>query len=154
MMKPVPAHTKRLAHLINQPGGITVHEAVTAAEERIEGLRERGLSNISETIRSMQALAGTVQPDAKNLVAHELYTMSNTLIGIAGVFGKSGVGEVARSLCVLIERMLLIRHWDRGAVQAHLDSLRLMSQDGVTAAEMATIGAALRQVVNRLQPPR
>ena len=152
MTKQLPAHTKRLAQLINQPGGITAQEAVAAAEQQLEGLRERGLSDITATIRAVQALASGLPPEELEARGNELYRMSNSLIGVAGVFGKSGVGDVALSFCTLIERMTLARHWDRNAIQAHLDSLRLLSQDGVTQEEVVTIRAALRQVVNRLNP--
>ena len=104
MTKQLPAHTKRLAQLINQPGGITAQEAVAAAEQQLEGLRERGLSDITATIRAVQALASGLPPEELEARGNELYRMSNSLIGVAGVFGKSGVGDVALSFCTLIER--------------------------------------------------
>ena len=152
MTKHLPAHTRRLAQLVNQPGGITAQEAVAAAEQQLESLRERGLSDITATIQAVQALAGSLQPEELAARGNELYRMSNSLIGVAGVFGKGGVGDVALSFCTLIERMTLAQHWDRNAIQAHLDSLRLLSQDGVTQQEVVTIRAALRQVVDRLKP--
>ncbi len=152
MTKPLPEHTRALGRLVNRPGGITVTEAVAAAEQNLEGLRDRGLSSIAETISSLHALAGEMRPGPDSRQAADLYRMSNSLIGIAGVFGKSGLGEVALSLCTLIERLLLARQWDRSAIQLHVDSLRVLTQDGVTPVQIATIGAALRQVVDRLQP--
>ena len=152
MMKQLPAHTRRLAQLVLQPGGITAQEAVAAAERQLEGLRERGLSDITATIHAVQALASGLPTEELQARGDELYRMSNSLIGIAGVFGKGGVGDVALSFCTLIERMKLARHWDRNAIQAHLDSLRLLSQDGVTQEDVVTIRAALKQVVDRLKP--
>lgn len=130
---------------------MTAEEAVTAAEQRLEGLRGRGLSDMAATIRAMQVLGSEIDPGPDETRAHELYRLSNSLVGVAGVFGKVGLSDVALSLCTLVERLLLARRWDRSAVQLHLDSLRLLSRDSVSQAEIATVCAALRQVVSRLR---
>ena len=153
MTKPLPAHTKRLANLVLRPGGITMNEAVAAAEQRLDGLRERGLSEMAATMDRMRMTASGVRPGADDRQGRELYTLSNSLVGVAGVFGKDGVGEIALSLCTLIERLLLAGQWDAAAVRLHLDSMRLLAETSVSVQEMATIGQALRQVVDRLRPP-
>ncbi len=153
MTKHLPAHTQRLAQLVNRPGGLTAEEAVTAAEQSLASLRDRGLSDIAETIRAMQAVAAAIAPDGSDDGAAELYRRSDSLIGIAGVFGRAGLSDVALSLCTLIERLQWARRWDCGAIKLHLDSMRLLSADGVNPAHVEMIGTALRQVVDRLQPP-
>lgn len=147
MTKPLPVHTRRLAQLVNRPGGLTVNEAVAAAETSLAGLRSRGELDTAATIAQMQALAIGLEPRAD-----ELYRMSNSLIGIGGVFGWHAISDVAQSLCTLIERLRLNRHWDENAIKLHVDSLRLLSQNAIPADQVTTIGHALRQVVDRVQP--
>ena len=128
---------------------MTAEEAVTAAEQRLEGLRGRFLSDTAATIRAMHVLGSEIDPGPDETRAHELYRLSNSLVGVAGLFGNAGLSDVALSLCTLVERLLLARRWDRSAVQLHLDSLRLLSRDSVGQAEAATVCAALKQVVAR-----
>ena len=154
MTKQIPAHTKRIAQLVLRPGGITASEAVTAAERSLDGLRERGLSEITETIKHMYEAAEVLTLGLDERGARELYTLSNTLVGVAGVFGKQGLGDVALSLCTLVERLLLAKRWDVQSVRLHLDSMRLLADNSLSAAEVSRIGVALRQVVDRLQSVR
>ena len=154
MKKPVPAHTRRIAQLVMRPGGITVTEAVTAAEQSLDKLRDRGLAEISSTIERMSAAATELALGLDESRAGELYTLSNSLIGVAGVFGKDGLGEIALRLCTLIEMSLLAKRWDSQSVRLHVDSLRLLADNNLSPAEVAKIGSALRQVVDRLQSPR
>jgi hypothetical protein len=154
MMKPVPVHTKRIAQLVMRPGGITATEAVAAAEQSLEGLRDRGLSEIAETIDRMFVLANEMGLTQDPHRAGELYTLSNSLVGVAGVFGKSGLGDVALSLCTLIERLLLGKCSDGQAIQLHLDSMRLLAATSMSKLEVSAIGNALRQVVDRLPSER
>ncbi len=150
MKKPLPPHSRRLAQLVLRPGGITASEAVAAAELKLEGLRDRGLSEIAATISRMQALAFAIPPNCPKQQGNELYVLSNSLVGIAGVFGKDGLGSMALSLCTLIERLLLAQRWDKPAVALHLDSMRLLCENTISAAELATIESALEQVVKRV----
>ncbi len=152
MMKRPSKHTRQLSELLHRPGGITADEAVTAAEQRLDGLRDRGLSDIAATIHDMVVLGSEIDVGPDEKASRELYRLSNSLVGVAGVFGKGELGDVSLSLCTLIERLLLARRWDRDAVQLHLNSLRLLSQDGISPVQTATVIAALRQVVDRARP--
>lgn len=154
MTKRLPEHTRRMAQLVNQPGGITAEEAVASAEQRLEGLRDRGLSDIADTIARIHLVGAGLRQQWTEAGCGELYRSSNSLIGIAGLFGKAGLGDVARSLCTLVERSRAAREWDHAAVQSHIDSLRLLSGTAVSPAQVAMVAAALRQLVDRLQPPK
>jgi hypothetical protein len=143
----LPPHTKRLAQLVNRPGGLTVNEAVAAAEGELIKLRDRGLSEIDETIGAMQKIADAFTQTQAKSAREELYSHANFLIGVGGVFERTDIGEVARSLCALMEVLMVSGSWDRAAVQLHLDSLRLASREDVSRAETEMVTAALRQVV-------
>jgi hypothetical protein len=149
-MSNLPLHTRRLAGLVNRPGGITVSEAVAAAETNLATIRDRGLEEITAIMLRIQGLGERlrVQPDAA--LQMDLYTASNSLVGIAGVFGLGGLGEVAFSLCNLLDRLRAANLWSFPSVQIHLDSMRLAQTGTLTEAEMTSIATALRQVVDRI----
>ncbi len=149
----LPPHTRRMASLVNRPGGVTVSEAVAAAEANLETLRGRGLEEIATAMARVQAIgeALKLRPDAADQA--ELYTVSNFLVGVCGVFGLAGLGEVAFSLCSLLDRLRISGVWSMPSVQIHLDSLRLAYAGNLQASEMAAIGVALRQVVGRVPAP-
>ncbi len=146
----LPLHTRRLAGLVNRPGGITVSEAVLAAEANLETLRDRGLGEIASTVTRMLAIGDTLRAGTDAAEQAELYKLSNFLVGVCGVFGYGGVGEVAFSLCSLLDRLRSAGLWNVPSVRIHLDSLRLVHAGNLQGAEMVAIGAALRQVVDRI----
>ncbi len=146
----LPLHTRRMAGLVNRPGGITVSEAVTAAEANLETLRSRGLEEMAAAMARMQAIGEGLKAGPDPAEQAELYNLSNFLVGVSGVFGFGGLGEVAFSLCTLLDRMRMSATWSMPSIQIHLDSLRLAYAGNLQGAEMAAVGAALRQVVDRV----
>ena len=146
----LPLHTRRLAGLVNRPGGITVSEAVLAAEANLETLRDRGLGEIASTVTRMLAIGEALKAGPDLAEQAELYRLGNFLVGVSGVFGFGGVGEVAFSLCSLLDRLRTAGVWSMPSVRIHLDSLRLVYAGNLQGGDMVAIGAALRQVVERL----
>lgn len=146
----MPAHTKRLAGLVHRPGGLTEDEAVCAADANLETIRERTLQQMDGTLQLMQAIGRTLETRADRAALESLYAHSNSIIGVAGVFGMSGLSAVAYSLCELIDRLRTSRTWNAQAVSVHLDSLRLMRMAGPGEAENREMQAALRRLVDRV----
>ena len=146
----VPLHTRRLAGLVNRPGGITVSEAVMAAEANLETLRDRGLEEIAAAVARMLAVGDLLKSGADAAEQAELYKLSNFLVGVSGVFGYPGLGEVAFSLCSLLDRLRINGLWSMPSVRIHLDSLRLVHSGNLQGGELAAISMALRQVVDRV----
>ncbi len=146
----LPLHTRRLAGLVNRPGGITVSEAVVAAEANLETLRDRGVEEIAAAVTRLLAIGDGLKPVADPAEQAELYKLSNFLVGVSGVFGLACVGEVAFSLCSLLDRLRTAGMWSVPSVRIHLDSLRLAHGGNLQPGEMAAIGTALRQVVDRI----
>ena len=150
----LPLHTRRMAGLVNRPGGLTADEAVTAAEANLESLRGRGLEEIATAVERMHAIGDTLKAGSNEAAQTELYTLSNFLVGVAGVFGFAGLGEVAFSLCTLLDRMRISASWSMASVQIHLDSLRLAYAGKLQGNQMSSIATALKQVVDRVPPAR
>ena len=149
MTNHLPPHTRMLAKLMNQPGGLTAEEAVQAAEAKLDTIRDRGLAEIAAMLARVQVIGASLQVERDGDRVRELYKISNALIGVAGVFGLGTVGEVAFSLCTLLDRYHSGATWSLQAVQLHLDSLRALQVAGLSNEASRDIGSALRQVVER-----
>lgn len=100
----------------------------------------------------LQTLADDIRVDDRE-VTQELYSLGSTLVWIAGVFGKAAMGDIARSLRVLIGLTQDGGRWDRQAVQLHLDSLRWLTDSVFGEEQTKMIGAALSRVVERDRQP-
>ena len=141
----------RLAAMIHKPGGLKVSQAVAAAEANLETLRDSTLERMDEIIVAMEA-------DARGLTAYDgevidrMYRLSNEVVGVAGVFGYGHMGEAAYSLCDLLDQLRAQEGWNVAAVRVHLQTLRLLRQQGGPAADplaCAAILEGLRQVAAR-----
>jgi hypothetical protein len=144
-----PKGARRLAQLVNSPGGITAAEAVQAAEARLDTIRASSLQEIEGMLDRMLVIGSRLAATEPVAACDELYTLSNSLVGVAGVFGMKELGEVAYSLCSLLDRQRLVRTWNLQAIQLHLDSLRPMFGDTADVAGRRAVIGALRQVVVR-----
>lgn len=152
----LPNHTRRMAELVNRPGGLTAREAVSSAELRLETIRESSLKELATMVDDMISMGDELSRVTCVMTSQKLYATSNSIVGIAGVFGMPELGEVALSLCTLLDRQSLAGTWHKGAVELHLNSLRLMCQGGATTLNRSVI-QALHQVVVRISdtgPPR
>lgn len=146
----IPAHTKRLAAKVNQPGGITEDEAVAAATANLETLRDRTQHELDSTIQSIRILMRGLQTPPDPVAVRELYSLSNSVVGIAGIYGMAGLSEVAYSLCEIIDRLRTAKIWNAVSVQIHIDSLMLMQGDGPGEEQEMLVRAALRKLLDRL----
>ncbi len=149
MAGPLPNHTRRLAELVHRPGGLTAKEAVKAAEIRLEAIRESSLKELAAMVDEMIALGEVLSKHRSKEVCEKLYATSNSVVGVAGVFGMPELGEVALSLCTLLDRQTMAGTWNVQPIELHLNSLRLMCNGGATALNRSVI-QALQQVVARI----
>ena len=148
--KTIPTHTKRLAGLVNRPGGITEGEAIAAATANLETIRDRTLQELDVAVLRMQQIGALLQTSRDPVALGELYDLSNMIIGVAGVFGMAPLSGVAYSLCELIDRLRTSRTWSSNAIRVHLDSLRLMHGTNPDEQEVQAICGALRSLVERV----
>ena len=141
----------RLAGLVHQPGGVTIDEAVEAADTALETIREEVTAEIYSTLERMLVLGHDMKAGYDKYALDELYVLANTVVGMAGVFGMHSLGEVSFSLCELVDRLKTMKKWDGPAMQVHMDSLRLL-RPGATQSDVqqkALVGA-LRRIVARV----
>ena len=149
MASSLPNHTRRMAELVNRPGGLTAREAVRSAELRLETIRDSSLKELVAMVEDMITMGEELSRVRSVATSQKLYATSNSIVGVAGVFGVPELGEVALSLCTLLDRQSVTGSWHREAVELHLNSLRLMCHGGETNLNRSVI-QALHQVVARI----
>ena len=149
MSKPLPSHTRRLAELVHRPGGLTAAEAVQAAEARLDTIRESSIKEITAMVDNMIVVGERLLQSRAQEDCDSLYVASNSVVGVAGVFTLNELGEVAFSLCKLLDHQRTYGTWSAPALRLHLDSLRLMFGEEDGAAKRAVIDA-LHKIVDRV----
>jgi chemotaxis protein histidine kinase CheA len=120
----------RLSLLLRQPGGMTVAEASAAAHARLSNMQPEAVASIDGMIARMAALGPSLARGPDRAALDELYVLANAVFGTAGLFGLHEVGEVAYSLCDLIDRLRASGTWHPLAVQVHLNGLALARGTG------------------------
>lgn len=140
-------YENRLAKALNYKTGLTLKEAVTAADGRLVELRVRTLDEIDATVAQISAMA----QDIKRLDdprVQDIYSAANRIIAIAGVFERSEMGEAAYSLCDLITRFRASDRWSSAMVAVHVDALQVMRQvQDHDPAHCKALREGLRKVV-------
>ena len=142
------------AKLVRQPGGLSMDEAVRAADENLRSIRGQLVAEVEAAVERMQALGGALRDGPDQGALNELYRSANSVIGLAGPSGLPATGQVCYSLCELIDRLQTSDTWNAPALQVHMDSLRLLRSGAAEdEAQQEAIVAALRRVVARVLPP-
>lgn len=122
--------------------------AVRATEANRHDIRNDVINEIEGILDRMHAIE-TAGDDAQTL--DELYTLANNVVGMAGLFGMSGLGQVCFGLCELLDRLRSQHIQDAPAVRVHMGSLHLLRPDSTYNQEQqAAVVAALRCIVVRL----
>ncbi len=137
-----------LSLLLHQPGGMTAAEASAAAHARLRNMQPEAVASIDNMIARMAALGPSLAQGPDKAALDELYVLANAVFGTAGLFGLDTVGEVAYSLCDLIDRLRASGAWHPLAVQVHLNGLVLARGTGGEAAHAVARG--LRRVAGSI----
>jgi len=145
----------QLAKVVKQPGGKTIEQAVTAAEGRIEAVRESCVAALAEKSEQLAALAraGRAGEDPKALDG--LYDLANAVYGIAGAFELVPLAHAAFSLCDLADGFRGGEPVNWPAIDVHVDGIRLLATMGpaIGAAGAESILDGLKRVRARVLPP-
>lgn len=152
MNAPIPPRKpSSFAGLVRRPGGLSMDEAVRAADANLLSMRGRLVAEIGATLERMQALGGELRDGSDRRALDELYDLSNSVIGMAGASGLPTLGQVCFSLCELIDRSQTSQAWHRQAVKLHFDSLKALRPGAADAGvDGEVVAAALRRVVARI----
>lgn len=150
-----PNQTSRFAQLVHRPGGVTIEEAVQASNENLGSIRDNVIAEIDASLERMRRIVVDLDDHPADKALSELYTLSNRVSGMAGVFGMECLGQVSLSLCELLDRMKELERWDGAAVRIHTAALRhVRREEAADETSNIAIVAALKQVLNRIQYPQ
>jgi hypothetical protein len=140
--------TNRLERLLDEPGGISVGDALRKAAENLESIKESSLAALDERLAEIDELRRRAGLEASTEVKDEIYHLANDVHGIAGVFGLHQLGEAAFSLCELIDRQREHGRWSQRAVDVHLDAFRIFRRPD-DEIDGEAILAGLKQILDR-----
>jgi hypothetical protein len=129
----------RLAQTL-RPTGILRSDAVQRAEANLKTIRGAVLAEIDFNIERLETLFMDFEPSPE-LTRTELYLASQTIAGVAGLFDLGALGAAAFSLCKLLAHFEQRGVWNRSAVKAHIDGMRVLRR--VSAADEEGMGAMI-----------
>lgn len=143
-----------LAKLAREPGGRTIEDALKAAEERIESVRDISVASLVEKADLMAAAAAAARQSGDPESFGAIYDLSNAIFGIASAFALNALAEAAFSLCDLTDHFRGGGEVNWPAIDVHVDGIRLLAtlreKAGVQGAE--SIMEGLRRVRARVLP--
>lgn len=140
----------RLAHMIDQPGGLSVGVALAQAKANLAALEERSQAIVAERVAELGALmtAPPLAEQAERL--DQAYHAASAVIDAAGPFDLDDLCAAAAGLCDMIDDAVEGQPFDWRIVTVHAQALRLMLNLPADAArERALILDNLRQVAAR-----
>lgn len=138
-MKP-PGNTfkyeNRLAKSVVTRGGMTAAEALSAAQQAVNEVREPTIAEIDANLTEIYGLGEQLKTanafDEEAL--QRMYVCANRVVAMGGVFGLGELGQAAYSLCELVSRFQTLERFQWSMIQVHLDGLRLLRSPGDHAA--------------------
>ena len=146
--------TSRLSKIIRQPGGTTVQGALKDAKRNLEKIRLECILEIDFKLDVMQQKFGQARQKPNETDLDELYRLSNDIVGMAGVFEMTELGEAAFSLCELIDRLKAPDQWDWPAVELHLSGMRVLRYSKPGQPENQAVLDGLRKLTARVDARR
>jgi hypothetical protein len=153
-----PARTfkveNRLAKIARLPGGKTVDEAVSSAEQRIESVRDQCVAALAYKAEQLAALAAGDRAGGAEETLEGLYNISNAIFGVSGVYELYALAEAACSLCDLLHGFRNGEPVNWSAVDVHVDGIRLLATGRVlgTSEGATAVLEGLRRVRARFVP--
>jgi hypothetical protein len=129
----------RLKKMLGEAGGLRAGQALAAATERLEEIREDCLQAVDDKIAGIAVLAR--EGGAENL--ERCYYVANEIYAEAGAFGLLELSAAAHSLCSLLSAPQAA---SAAAIKVHVDTMRALR-----SAEMANNGPLRTAVLNELK---
>jgi len=140
-----------LAKVADQPGGRRVADAVKAAEERVEAVREASVSGLSAKADQLIALVAEARKAPGPATFGAIYDLSNAIYGVASTFDLKALSQAAFSLCDLTDSFRSGETVSWPALDVHVDGIRLLTTLGERAGAAGDeVLKGLRQVRERV----
>lgn len=120
----------RLAKMIGDRGGLLAKDAIAAAEEGVESLREASMAALDEALAEIDRRFGQGVEGREAESFEALYLLGSRVIDVSAFVMDSGVDKAAVSLCSLADACADAKTWRWDAVDVHLNALRLLRAMG------------------------
>jgi len=146
----------RLAVLAARSGGISSEDAVAAAAQNVEQMRDESDKVLTQTVGALEAMIAALRGDALSEGAlAQLHADADRIVSLSGMFGLETLNRVARSLCDLLSALSAAHIHDSSGVVVHVRALRLMAPGApaMTPDAEATILAELAKLVRHYDAP-
>ena len=114
-----------LSDFLNRADGLDMDQALDRAALHLESMRgkiERGLDD------NVAAIGAMIEDSSLDLrtQAQTLYSLADGILSVAAMFQRKTLGDIAFSLCDLLQVFEKADAWDSSAVRAHYDAMRLV----------------------------
>lgn len=133
----------------------TVRECLNQANENLRHISAACLAHLDTGLDLLEATMaewpGSADPD----YLQGLYQQSLRLIGTGTVAGLPEIDRAARSLCDVLDGLITRGLWEKGPVEVHIASLRLLRSPQSLGAGVDAILEGLHHVRKRfgVEPP-
>ena len=144
----------RLASQLREAGGLTVADAVVAAQENLEILRPQGLTALQAAVSDATECFKRFPATYDDAALQELYAISARAVGIGAICGAPAADTAFISLCALLDHLSTSRRWDPQPVSVHVQTLQLLAagiRQKLDAQAINQILAGLQKVTGRYQ---
>jgi hypothetical protein len=127
----------RLSAQLKEAGGLTVADAVEAADANLAELAPPCLTELrsvtSEALAAFRAFPAQFDRGA----LEGLYAIAARAVGLGAVSGAPSADVAFKSLCDLVDHFCGAGRWDLKAVAVHIDTLQLLVLSGERPMEAA-----------------
>jgi hypothetical protein len=114
-----------LSDFLNRSDGLDMDQALDRAALHLESMRGRIERGLDDNVAAIGAMLDDPAIELRAM-ARTLYTLADGILSVAGMFQRKTLGDIAFSLCDLLQIFEKADVWDSGAVRAHYDAMRLV----------------------------
>jgi hypothetical protein len=125
-------YENRLAKSVVTRGGMSASEALSAAQNAVEQIRDPTIAEIDANLKEIYGLGEQLKASNAfdEAALQQMYVCANRVVAMGGVFGLAELGQAAYSLCELVSRFQTLERFSWQMVQVHIDGLKLLRSPG------------------------
>lgn len=157
-MSRVHFHTPRfsLTEKLRQSDGMSVADAVQAAQANVAGLSEEALKAVDNALAAIGKAAADLPGEFDDQALARLYRLSNEMIGLGSAAGLKLLDPTAYSLCDLIDGMRSQQRYAAEPIAVHVQALHLLRSFEISAedAVVRDILSGLTRVRDKYAPEK
>jgi hypothetical protein len=119
----------RLSELVKRFGGISRDDAVEAALQGMETMRQESDDHIAASISALEQLISAPADKAAYSPEQmrEILHLCDQVVTLAGTFQYPALDAAARSLCDVTDGLLRAGRCDRASIMVHVRAIRMLA---------------------------